>query len=121
LIIGRYVSVDREFRREKSLRFEIPEVQESRRARVNFSRQIILKWKDMISLKKGTLISVADNRALRSTVDRAYQTPPTFLPLTMGGGPSWWYFPCGTLIRVTFLSTRTPLAHYHLLPNPPSE
>jgi hypothetical protein len=67
------------------------------------------------------LISAADNRALRSTVDRAYQTPPTFLPLTMGGGSSWWYFPCGTLIHVTFLSTRTPLTHYHLPPNPPSE
>jgi hypothetical protein len=29
---------------------------------------------------------VSDNWALRSTVDRAYRTPPTFLPLTMGGG-----------------------------------
>jgi hypothetical protein len=32
------------------------------------------------------LISAVDNRALRSMVDRAYWTPPTFLPLTMGGG-----------------------------------
>jgi hypothetical protein len=66
---------------------------------------------------------MVDNQTLRSTINRAYPTPPTFLPLTVGGegGLSWWYFPCGTLIRVTFLLTRTPLAHYHLPPNPPSE
>jgi hypothetical protein len=29
---------------------------------------------------------MVDNWALRSTVDRAYRTPPTFLPLTGGGG-----------------------------------
>jgi hypothetical protein len=35
---------------------------------------------------KGALISMADQSMLRSTVDREYQTPPTFLPLTVGGG-----------------------------------
>jgi hypothetical protein len=35
---------------------------------------------------EGALISADDNRAFRSTVDRAYQTPPRFLPLTVGGG-----------------------------------
>jgi hypothetical protein len=49
---------------------------------------------------KGALISTADQHVLRSTVDREYQTPPTFLPLTVGGGggPSWWFSPSGPLI-----------------------
>jgi hypothetical protein len=83
------------------------------------SHQIILKWKERICWVKGMLISTTENRGLRSMVDRAYQTPLRFLPLTMGGGLSWWYFPCGTLIHVTFLLTRTPslITTYRL--NPP--
>jgi hypothetical protein len=65
---------------------------------------------------------VVDNWALRFMIDRAHWTPQNFLPLTVrGGDPIWWYFSCGTLIHVTFLSTWTSLTHYHLPHNPPSE
>jgi hypothetical protein len=52
-------------------------------------------------------------------VNRAYQTPPRFHPLIVRGwAPSWWYFPCGTLIGVTFLLTQTPslITTYRLTP-----
>jgi hypothetical protein len=45
--------------------------------------------------------------------------PPDLSSFKDRGGSCWWYFPCGTLIRVTFLSTRTPISYYHLPPTPP--
>jgi hypothetical protein len=60
---------------------------------------------------KGAQFSAVDQATLRSTTDSVFWTPPTFLPLTVGGG--------GGLGKVVFQCGPHTTCQPHILPPPP--